>query len=130
MKHYKPSQLPAGTVIDDPKHGTWMKDSENAWHCLMRKPEWVFDYGLSAENAAAFSSALVNIRSEPADDFFQDFKVLSLPVEMVEYMALQFSKVIEVDCREFCVEQAMKHCMEEEDTCSYPKAGVLPGSCC
>ena len=131
MKNYKPSQMPAGTVIDDVVHGTWMKDSSYAWHSLMSR-EWIFDHGMSSESSAAYSSALVNVRTEAANDYFQNFEVKSFPVEMVTYMAQQYSKIIEADLNEFCVEQAMKHCMDDDDICPWPNGGVLMGvdGCC
>lgn len=90
MKTFKPSELPSGTVIDDPKEGTWMKDTDRAWHCLMPdRSEFIFDDGCTYDEKILFMHT--NVRFNAADEYFKDFKVLAFPIEMFEELAQWYS---------------------------------------
>jgi hypothetical protein len=90
MKTFKPSELPSGTVIDDPKEGTWMKDTDRAWTCLMpNRTEWIFDDGCTHDERVIF--AHTSVRFDAADETFKDFKVLAFPIEMFEELAQWYS---------------------------------------
>lgn len=85
MTNLKPSQLPADTVIKDEVHGVWMKEESGVWgetipHCI-DCVQAVRDDG----------TATVWIKGEEvlikSDDYFTDFKIVSLPYSIFESMA-------------------------------------------
>lgn len=133
LENIKPSGLPNGTLIDDQEHGTWLKDSDYTWFNVAplagRRVGLVYDAGPSDQEKAIFSLRH-NLIEMPADEFFTNFKVLSLPVTMLEYMQREMSKIIEFDCRDFDIRKALKHHLESEDICPHPNGGVPPEGCC
>jgi hypothetical protein len=79
MKNFKPSELPADTVIKDEAQGVWMKEEDGVWgemtaHCS-DCADTVRDDGM------ANIWLIGNIKS---DDYFKDFKVISFPTSVVE----------------------------------------------
>lgn len=87
MRNFKPSELPAGTCIDDKVHGFWTKDSDNAWwmdapHCV-DCAEVVFD-GPPTEAEKQLEGSVYQFHTTPSDDFFTEFKIVSVPLELLE----------------------------------------------
>lgn len=85
MKNLKPSQLPEDTVIVDEVQGVWMKEESGVWgqtvpHCV--------DCAQAVRDDGTLEVWIDNeeilIKS---DDFFQDFKIVSLPYSIFEAMA-------------------------------------------
>jgi len=69
---FKPSELPVKTIIDEKGEGEYIKDSDGSWlelwpHCA--------------------SCGRSDVGSAVADEHFTDFKIISLPFEVVESLA-------------------------------------------
>lgn len=87
---FKPSELPAGTRIDDKVRGFWTKDSPNAWflddpHCGECSELVLQGYPTPAEQD--MMDNVWKYHDIPADEFFKDFKIICFPFEIVEMMA-------------------------------------------
>lgn len=88
MKNLKPSQLPDNTVIDDERHGEYIKRADGIWEELdsdyMGDRERVTDVGYD-EN----TDYIDWIRRYPmcdrrkSDDYFTYYKVLAIPPDFV-----------------------------------------------
>lgn len=93
MTNLKPSQMPVNTTIETPDTGRWTKNSKRAWyaddvHCL--DCEVVFDVEQDALTADEHKEAagVYKLHDTPSDEFFTDFKTISLPWGVVAQMAL------------------------------------------
>jgi hypothetical protein len=92
MKRFTPSELPIGTVIDDQAEGTFRKDGYGIWaevshHCIDCQ-EIVYDEG----PLAAYNTLRGEIIQVPSNEYFKDFKILALPLNVVEYIVEEFAK--------------------------------------
>ena len=92
MKNFKPSELPEDTVIKDKDEGVWMKEESGVWgemtaHCS-DCARTVTDTGRDLNEVG---TNYIDNLSIKADDFFQDFKIIALPIavvnELVKYVA-------------------------------------------
>lgn len=106
MKQFKPSELPVNTLIDDYDQGTWLKDSDNTWFDVGNCLGLVFQEGPTEQERALFANHKIVL--EPADEYFKNFKILSVPLAALEHMANEYSITIETDIREFAVEESIK----------------------
>jgi hypothetical protein len=85
MKNLKPSQLPEDTVINDKAHGVWMKEESGVWgemtpHCS--------DCAQAVRDDGTLKVWIDNKEVLIAsDEFFTEFKVVSLPYSIFEAMA-------------------------------------------
>lgn len=100
MKKIKPSELPVNTVIDDQDHGTWIKDSPHEWLEISslvnnKYQRLAFDGGPTDQEKSIWAHR--NIITEPSDDYFKDFRILSVPFSMVEYMAVHTARLLGSD---------------------------------
>lgn len=87
---FKPSQLPAGTRIDDKVHGFWTKDSDNAWFLDDPHCGECSELVLQGDPTPAENEMMDNVwkyHDTPADEFFTDFKIICLPFEIVVQLA-------------------------------------------
>jgi len=87
MKNLKPSQLPADTVINDAVRGVWMKEESGVWGETV--PHCVDPHCVDCARAVRDNGTLeVWVDGEnkllTSDDFFQDFKIVSLPYSIFE----------------------------------------------
>lgn len=89
---FKPSELPVGTVIqdNDVEHGVyyWFKGDPGVWGEMFAVRT---DYGMwVADDYASIDP--INLPSfnrirENSDDYFKNFKIISLPIEISEQLA-------------------------------------------
>lgn len=88
MKNLKPSVLPEGAVIDDERHGEFIKRSDGVWEELdsnyMGDRERVTDVGYEAFTASGKTRDEWYARydlphRESADDYFTNYKVIAIP---------------------------------------------------
>lgn len=109
MHNFKPSELPVGTIIDDQEEGTFYKDAPGEWAELQYLDAGtqaiVWDEGPTLQNVANFRG---NVVQTPSDEYFKDFKILSVPLSVLEHMATEFSLTVEVDIRDFVMEESIK----------------------
>jgi len=90
VKNLKPSQLSEGTVIDDPRYGEYIKRADGIWEEMDRDQigdrDRVTDEGYDnagEETFAQFLSRTGLAHSDKSDNYFKDYKVISLPVSVV-----------------------------------------------
>jgi hypothetical protein len=86
----KLSQLPEGTVIDDERHGEYIKRADGIWEetsmDYMGDRERVTDTGYidgGVESYPAFLKRTNLAWREPAETYFKNYKIISLPIETV-----------------------------------------------
>lgn len=95
MTNFKPSELPADTVVSDEVEGVWMKEEGGVWgeitaHCP--------DCARSILDAGRDESNFEQL-SDKADDFFLDFKVISWPADVVNQLLEDIAVYDERDWR-------------------------------
>lgn len=74
----KPSEFPEHTVIDDPKHGKFIKENNGIWvqinPACRELQDIIWDTGrVNHKNRPA------NFIPEKSDDYFKDFEIISVP---------------------------------------------------
>jgi hypothetical protein len=111
---FKPSELPIDTVIDDQERGTFRKDAPGLWAELqyreMGQQELVWDEGGQTADRKTYGSKSIEM---PSDEYFKDFKVLSLPISVVEYIVEEFAKMTG---SEVVLDEAIEAVKMEQDT--------------
>lgn len=79
MKNLKPSELPEGTVIDDEKHGEFIKRSEGVWEefetDMLGDRDKISDYGYEQYDARARRQHLT--WREKSDDYFTNYRIIA-----------------------------------------------------
>lgn len=118
LSDFKPSELPVGTTIEVVDEGDYIK-VDNPTYGIW----WESTRCIDCQGAEDFSDSA-------ADERFKEFKIIALPFTVVEYMNHHISVLIEAYCGDFYIQQAIKHHLEPEDTCTHPNGGVLPEGCC
>lgn len=121
MESFKPSELPVGTTIEVgglEYYGTYHKVDNSVYGIW-----WESDDFEDCQGTYGASD-------EQADERFKDFKIVSLPFTVVEYLQREISKIVETDCHDFDIRKALKHHLESEDICPHPNGGVPPEGCC
>jgi len=78
IKDLKPSELPKGTVIGNYSDGLWFKDGQ-IWYAITPRgvKTRVHDLGYNDMDYG------IEFVVEPADEYFKDYDVVSLPVSWV-----------------------------------------------
>lgn len=110
----KPSQLPAGTRIDDKVLGFWTKDSAHAWfldntHCG-ECTELVFD-GEPTDAEKGLIAGVGYFHDTPADEFFTDFRIICLPLEVTEFIMNEFEMMVG---SEVVFDEALAHVLKKD----------------
>lgn len=81
MAKIKPSELPTDTVIEDEVRGLFIRD-DSLWHELYPHcgdcGELVSDEG--TDDPSKYAPGVTE--SEPSDEFFQNFKVIAVPIDI------------------------------------------------
>jgi hypothetical protein len=85
MKNLKPSQLPEGTVIDDDRHGEYIKRADGLWEetsCdYMGDRERVVDISFkdSGMTHKEWYTRYPTSGRSPSDEHFKSFKIIAVP---------------------------------------------------
>lgn len=91
----KPSDFPKGVVIET-RDDTWEKSEGGVWfdanpHCA-DCDRIVFDGGPTEDQQKVFRHVWELIVT-PSDEYFDDFRIVSVPMLVVEYMVEEFAKM-------------------------------------
>jgi hypothetical protein len=85
-KNLKPSQLPEGTVIDDPRHGEFIKRADNIWEEMesgfLGDKDRVTDSGYDKNGTESYPEFLRRTglgETKKSDDYFVGCKVVAVP---------------------------------------------------
>jgi hypothetical protein len=98
---FKPSELPAYTVIQDSERGLFIKNDTKqhgpVWfdlhpHCV-DCAKGISDSGVEIEEAGRWMATVTEV--EKSDDYFKNFTVISVPLNISEDLRDQISKAQE-----------------------------------
>ena len=98
----KPSDFPKGVTISDSEGNHWEKSADGVWfdaqpHCA-DCDQVVFDGGPTEEQRKAFGPNVWKLIETPSDEFFKDFRIVSIPMLVVEFMDKEFAKMTGSGC--------------------------------
>jgi hypothetical protein len=90
LRNLKPSLLPEGTVIDDPRHGEYIKRAEGVWEevgCdIMGDKYRVSDKGYNDWGDAEKIKLDGSTIDDKSDDYFKDYRVVAVDPSFCFYI--------------------------------------------